>query len=104
MPKLRLHGFDCENSRFHEISTVKFVVEDEVFFGKISKDDDFRPRSDWTKRSRPFGKTRHEDFTNSGENRRKRLFEAKPYLIFCRSYLLSYPAAQNIDDRVAVWL
>jgi len=33
-PKLRLHGFDFENSRFHEIFNVKFVVEDEVFFQK----------------------------------------------------------------------
>ena len=38
--------FDCENSRFHEIFTVKFVDEDEAIFGKICMDADFRPRSD----------------------------------------------------------
>ena len=30
--KLRSQGFDCENSRFHEIFTVKFVDEDDAVF------------------------------------------------------------------------
>ena len=30
--KLWSQGFDCENSRFHEIFTVKFVDEDDAVF------------------------------------------------------------------------
>ena len=32
MWKLRSQGFDCENSRFHEIFTVEFVDEDGSVF------------------------------------------------------------------------
>jgi len=34
--KPRSHGFDCENSRFHEIFTVEFVGEDGLVFRKKS--------------------------------------------------------------------
>jgi len=34
--KPRSQGFDCENSRFHEIFTVEFVGEDGLVFRKKS--------------------------------------------------------------------
>jgi hypothetical protein len=34
--KLQPQGFDCENSRFHEIFTVEFVGDDESVFSEKS--------------------------------------------------------------------
>jgi hypothetical protein len=51
------------------------------FSGKISMEGDFRPRSDWTERSRPPGKSSHRGDTNSGENQRKRSFAAKSTML-----------------------
>jgi len=42
-----VYDFGCQNSRLHLIFTLQFVDEAKAdLHGKISKDTDFRPRSD----------------------------------------------------------